>query len=268
MENPEEVDSCPLAAVLTGEVEGYSDLPETARAKMPSRLIGCMSMAEQMSRHIKRPESLAAAVPSQNQPSTRLNFQIIRPGVWQWALPEPMLALRYAVLMRLFLKGDEKLPLDTSVAIGVGTYDFFPDDAKAVSSPGDGEAFSLSWTGHERQKGLKKSPRLALSFGGRASKNGQLLSLSEVFENQWPAGEWNLHLGWVSRAIGEMSDQQAEATALFLSQPVVKIIAARTRTSEANASKLLKRAAARLVADTVERYEAGWFPKKTVPKGN
>jgi len=258
MENPEEVDGCPLAAVLTGEVEGYAELPEAARARMPSRLIGCMSMAEQMSRHIKRPAVTDAPPSAQNQPSTRLNFQVIRPGVWQWTLPEPMLALRFAVLMRLLLKGDEKLPLDTSVAIGVGGYDFFPDDSKSMNSPGDGEAFSLSWGAHERQKGLKKSPRLAMAFGG---KPFEAFNLPAVLETRWPAGEWNLHLGWVSRAIGEMSDQQAQATALFLSQPVVKVIAAKTRTSEANASKLLKRAAARLVADTVERYEAGWFEK-------
>jgi hypothetical protein len=110
-------------AVMTGDVVGFSGLPENRR----TRLLDLLREA-----HGRLRQHYGDGV------SPRID--VFRGDSWQFVVSEPGLSLRVALFFRAFMISQDA---DTRVAIGIGAVDFLPSKHTPT---GDGEAFRRSGT--------------------------------------------------------------------------------------------------------------------------
>jgi hypothetical protein len=112
-----------LIAVITGDIVGFSKLPETERERLPSTM-HCLSK--------KVREAWGDAVP--------MDVDVFGGDAWQVFVDPPRLALRVALFLRAGVISE--IPgMDTRLAIGVGRFDFISDERVSLSQ---GDAFTES----------------------------------------------------------------------------------------------------------------------------
>ena len=112
-------------AILTGDIESSSELPQDVRGQLPEIL---RTVGEDVR------EGFSPAVP--------YPIDIFRGDSWQMAVVDPVVALRVALDVRCGLHAHHPdHPIVTRIAIGIGDVDFIPEGSV---SEGDGTAFRLS----------------------------------------------------------------------------------------------------------------------------
>lgn len=129
-----------LFAVITGDVVGYTALPETERA-------GLMDALRRAYGQVRRHHA--------DRVSTKLD--VFRGDSWQFVMAAPRESLRAALLFRATMLSQG---LDTRLAIGIGQVDRLPSDSVPT---GDGEAFRISGKALD---GMSKDERMVIRAQG------------------------------------------------------------------------------------------------------
>lgn len=207
--------------VVTGDVVDSTQLSPEARRRLLAEF-----------------KNGSAAVAALLGPALPLPVDIYGGDSWQMVVAQPALALRAALLFRAHLRAtvtpDSRDPVDTRMALGLGTIDLVPT---ARVSEGEGTAFQRSG----RALAELGDRRMSFTAGGDASLEDWdvTLRLLDELVRVWTAKQARAMTG----ALRGWS--QDEITALW--SPKI------TQPSVANH---LRAARAEAVAYTVERFEA------------
>lgn len=159
-----------MVAVLTGDINASSHMPETVARQLEGLLRLC---SEEASRMLPRAK-LAA-------------FTNFRGDAWQFIVGDPVLAPRTAILFRALLLalGERQLGrrVHTAVAIGFGGITFLPNEQ---SLAGGGTAYTLS--GKRLDKLRRRMPGMGVSGLGTVDPLlDSLLGLIDALARQWTA---------------------------------------------------------------------------------
>ncbi len=143
-------------------------------------------------------------------------YEIYRGDSFQYALPEPELALRIAILIRAGLRGswvlpDDSLPIDARIAIGIGQM------SNSTFKPGESndEAFILSG----RSLDQLENEKFHLAIAGGQEKERLTLELlsrwTDDMISRWSAASADtVYLHWLKQL-----NQSEIAAALQITQP-------------------------------------------------
>jgi hypothetical protein len=154
-----------LYAVITGDIVGFSKLPEEQRQRLDR-------IMKEGSKAVRR--AFKGSIP--------LEVDLFRGDSWQMLVSNVAAALQIGLFLRAHLRaamGTGKF--DTRMAIGVGTVDFVPDDRV---SKGDGQAYRHSGKALER---MTKASNMCFRFPGREIEESidVLVHLIDVLARNW-----------------------------------------------------------------------------------
>ena len=151
-------------AVITGDVVGYTALPEDERVGIIDVLRHAHTM---VLRHLAD--------------RTLATLDVFRGDSWQFVVSAPDQSLRAALLFRAIMISRS---LDTRLAIGIGTVDFLPS---ASVPTGDGEAFRSSGAALD---GMPRGERMVFRAQGSIGSMDQatldvLVALLDALVSSW-----------------------------------------------------------------------------------
>jgi len=155
-----------LYAVITGDIVGFSKLPEVQR-QMLDRIM------KEGSKAVRK--AFKGSIP--------LEVDVFRGDSWQLLISDIAVSLKVGLFLRAHLRaamGTGKF--DTRMAIGVGTVDFVPDDRV---SKGDGQAYRHSGNALEQ---MTKASNMCFRFPEREiieESIDVLVHLIDVLARNW-----------------------------------------------------------------------------------
>ena len=193
--------------MFTGDLVGSSKLSSDDLAR-------AMRALEEASRDIS--EVWSRRLPDTQAPATRaLGFLAFRGDSWQCHGPDPIFALRCALVMRARL-GSLGRAFDTRISIGIGSGWIAEDDRPGIAS---GPAFELSGHGLDA---IGQNRRLAIAWENsppEAPLIAAIFALADEISRNWTPGQAKVF----SRLLLEIPrpSQEKIASALGITQQTV-----------------------------------------------